>query len=48
MLGNTNELVLEYILNKIDMEIKNETLSLNDTEYIISKKLVKKSCTFKK
>ena len=38
MLGNTNELVLEYILNKIDMEIKNETLSLNDTEYIISKK----------
>lgn len=42
MLGNTNELVLEYILNKIDMEIKNETLSLNDTEYIISKKIVKK------
>lgn len=24
------------------MRIKNETLSLNDTEYIISKKLVKK------
>lgn len=42
ILGNTNELVLEYILNKIDMEIKNKTLSLNDTEYIISKKLLKK------
>ena len=38
MLGNTNELVLEYFLNKVDMESKAEIINLNDTEYIISNK----------